>query len=152
MNQVLLYLSSLINLAGLAVSLCLGLYIVTRTPRSRLSWLAALTLWILSGWGLVAVGLARVLSHTGDALFAMAAARRVVGVRPRDLAGAAGPPLLGAGVMGALVYGIGAAPGWTDAPILRLVTQVTVGVVVYGALMALFHRRACLSTLAEMRR
>ena len=50
MSQVLLLVTSLVNLAGLAVSLCLGLYIVTRTPRSRLSWLAAFTLWILSGY------------------------------------------------------------------------------------------------------
>jgi hypothetical protein len=50
MNQVLSFVTSLVNLVGLAVSLCLGLYIVTRTPRSRLSWLAALTLWILSGY------------------------------------------------------------------------------------------------------
>jgi hypothetical protein len=50
MMQVLSFVTSLTNLVGLAVSLCLGLYIVTRTPQSRLSWLAALTLWILSGF------------------------------------------------------------------------------------------------------
>lgn len=48
MTQILYWLTTLVNLVGLAVSLCLSLYIVTRTPQSRLSWLAALTLWSLS--------------------------------------------------------------------------------------------------------
>jgi len=34
----------------MAVCLCLGFYLVTRTPRSRLSWLAALLLWSLTGF------------------------------------------------------------------------------------------------------
>jgi hypothetical protein len=42
------WINTLLSLAGLAASLCLGFYIVTRTPRSRLSRLAALTLWSLS--------------------------------------------------------------------------------------------------------
>jgi hypothetical protein len=48
MTQLLSFLTTLVSLIGLAVTLCLGLYIVTRTPRSRLSWLAALTLWAMS--------------------------------------------------------------------------------------------------------
>jgi len=36
------------NAVGLAVSLGLGLYLVTRASRSLLAWLAALTLWTLS--------------------------------------------------------------------------------------------------------
>ena len=47
MIPFLAFLTTLVNLIGLAVSLCLGLYIVTRTPGSRLSWLASLTLWSL---------------------------------------------------------------------------------------------------------
>jgi hypothetical protein len=50
MIAVLSWLSTLLNLAGLAVSLCLGFYLVTRTPRSRVAWLAALMLWVLSGF------------------------------------------------------------------------------------------------------
>ena len=47
MVPFLAFLTTLVNLIGLAVTLCLGLYIVTRTPGSRLSWLASLTLWSL---------------------------------------------------------------------------------------------------------
>jgi GAF domain-containing protein len=48
MIQVLAFLTTVINLLGLAICLCLGFYIVTRTPRSRISWLAALTLWSMA--------------------------------------------------------------------------------------------------------
>ncbi len=50
MIQLLAFVTTLINLVGLAVCLCLGFYIVTRTPRSGTSWLAALLLWSLSGF------------------------------------------------------------------------------------------------------
>jgi len=50
MISLLVWLTTLVNVGGLAVSLCLGLYLVTRPPRSRLSWLAALTLWSLCGF------------------------------------------------------------------------------------------------------
>jgi hypothetical protein len=46
--QFLAFLTTIVNLAGLAVCLCLGFYIVTRTPGSRPSWLAALLLWSLA--------------------------------------------------------------------------------------------------------
>jgi hypothetical protein len=36
------------DLVALAATLSLGLYIVTRSPRSRVSWLAALTLWCVA--------------------------------------------------------------------------------------------------------
>ena len=49
MLKPLVWLTTLVNVGGLAVSLCLGLYLVTRHPRSRLCWLAASTLWSLSG-------------------------------------------------------------------------------------------------------
>ena len=39
-----------LDLVALAASLWLGLYTVTRNPRSRVSWLAGLTLWSLSGY------------------------------------------------------------------------------------------------------
>ncbi len=39
-----------VNIVGLAVSLCLGLYVLTRTPHSSLSRLAALTLWSVTGF------------------------------------------------------------------------------------------------------
>jgi hypothetical protein len=42
-------LTSLVNFMCLALSLWLGFYIVTRSPRSRVSWLASATLWSLSG-------------------------------------------------------------------------------------------------------
>ena len=50
MIQFLAFVTTLINLFGLAVCLCLGFYVVTRTPRSRTSWLAALLLWSLTGF------------------------------------------------------------------------------------------------------
>jgi hypothetical protein len=42
--------TTLVDLLALAASLWLGLYIVTRNPRARVSWLAGLTLWSLSGY------------------------------------------------------------------------------------------------------
>jgi hypothetical protein len=50
MIQFLAFLTTLINLIGLAVCLCLGFYIVTRTLRSRISWLAAFLLWSVAGF------------------------------------------------------------------------------------------------------
>lgn len=41
-------LSTVINLVNMAASLWLGFYLVTRSARSRVSWLAALTLWSLA--------------------------------------------------------------------------------------------------------
>jgi GAF domain-containing protein len=43
-------LTSLLDFLTLAVSLWLGIYVVTRGPRSREAWLAGLTLWSLSGY------------------------------------------------------------------------------------------------------
>ncbi len=48
MADLLPIATTLFDLAALAASLSLGLYIVTRSPRSRVSWLAALTLWCLA--------------------------------------------------------------------------------------------------------
>ncbi len=48
MVSFLAFLTTVVNLIGLAITLCLGLYIVTRTPGSRLSWLAAFVLWACS--------------------------------------------------------------------------------------------------------
>lgn len=48
MDATLPAITTLFNLVALAVSLGLGLFIVTRSPRSRASWLAALTLWCLA--------------------------------------------------------------------------------------------------------
>ena len=46
---ILFTLTSIVNFICLALSLWLGFYIVTRSPRSRVSWLASATLWSLSG-------------------------------------------------------------------------------------------------------
>jgi GAF domain len=48
--QDLTTLTTFINLLSLAAALWLGFYIVTRSPRSLLSWLAALTLWFLGSY------------------------------------------------------------------------------------------------------
>lgn len=50
LNELLLALTGTINLIGLIVSLWLGFFIVTRSPRSRVSWLAGATLWSLAGY------------------------------------------------------------------------------------------------------
>jgi GAF domain-containing protein len=50
--QFLTWFAILVNLVGLAVTLSLGLYLVTRTPRSRLAWLAALALWATTAFAL----------------------------------------------------------------------------------------------------
>jgi len=44
----LLTLTSIVNFLALAISLWLGFYIVTRSPRRQVSWLAALTLWSMT--------------------------------------------------------------------------------------------------------
>jgi hypothetical protein len=44
----MVFITTLVNLVGLAGSLWLGFYILTRSPRSHVSWLAALTLWSLA--------------------------------------------------------------------------------------------------------
>jgi len=48
--QALFALSAAANFLSLVVSLWLGFYIVTRSPRSKVSWLASATLWSLSGY------------------------------------------------------------------------------------------------------
>jgi hypothetical protein len=48
MISLLAGLTIFVNVVGLAISLGLGLYLVTRAGRSLLAWLAALTLWALS--------------------------------------------------------------------------------------------------------
>jgi hypothetical protein len=49
-GELLSALTAATNFVGLVVSLWLGLYIVTRSPRSRVSWLASGTLWALAGY------------------------------------------------------------------------------------------------------
>jgi len=48
-ESFLFTLTSIVNFICLALSLWLGFYIVTRSPRSRVSWLASATLWSLAG-------------------------------------------------------------------------------------------------------
>lgn len=48
--QDLTTLTTFINLLALASALWLGFYIITRSPHSPLSWLAALTLWFLGSY------------------------------------------------------------------------------------------------------
>jgi len=48
MDNLLPAVTTLFDLVAMAASLSLGLYIVTRSPRSQVSWLAALTLWCIS--------------------------------------------------------------------------------------------------------
>jgi hypothetical protein len=49
-GEFLTTLTTVTNFAGLVVSLWLGFYIVTRSPRSQISWLASGTLWALTGY------------------------------------------------------------------------------------------------------
>jgi hypothetical protein len=39
-----------VNLIALAVAIWLGIYIVTRSPRSQIAWLAGLALWSIGGY------------------------------------------------------------------------------------------------------
>jgi len=48
--STLAQVTSAVSFLSMAVSLWLGCYIVTRSPRSRLAWLAGLTLWSLAGF------------------------------------------------------------------------------------------------------
>jgi hypothetical protein len=49
-TDLLVWLTTIINAALLAMALCLGLYVVTRTLRGWVTWLAALMLWSLAGF------------------------------------------------------------------------------------------------------
>ena len=44
------FLTTAVNVLAMALSVWLGFYIVTRSARSRLSWVAALTLWSLAAY------------------------------------------------------------------------------------------------------
>lgn len=44
------FLTLVVNLIALAASVWLGFYLVTRSPRTAVSWLAALALWVLAGY------------------------------------------------------------------------------------------------------
>ena len=46
--MILAQLTSATSLAAMAVSLWLGCYVVTRSPRRRLAWLAGFTLWLVA--------------------------------------------------------------------------------------------------------
>ncbi len=50
MLYLFFWLITIVNVACLAIALCLGLYIVTRTPRGWETWLASLTLWSTAGF------------------------------------------------------------------------------------------------------
>lgn len=50
MIYLIFWLATIVNVICLAIALCLGLYIVTRTPRGWRTWLAGLTLWSLAGF------------------------------------------------------------------------------------------------------
>ncbi|MFC2046072.1 hypothetical protein ACFLTC_00940 [Chloroflexota bacterium] len=50
MTYVLVWLTTIINAVLLAIALCLGLYVVTRTLRGWVTWLAGLMLWSLAGF------------------------------------------------------------------------------------------------------
>ena len=50
MFYLVFWLTTIVNVLCLAIALCLGLYVVTRTPRDWETWLAALTLWALAGF------------------------------------------------------------------------------------------------------
>jgi hypothetical protein len=48
MDQLWAWITTSVNIVGLAVALCLGFRVVARTPGRRRSWLAAPTLWSLT--------------------------------------------------------------------------------------------------------
>ncbi len=47
---MLLTFTVVVNFVGLAVAIWLGIYIVTRSPRSTIAWLAGLVLWSVAGF------------------------------------------------------------------------------------------------------
>ena len=51
MQYIILYnFTILANLVGLGLCVWLGIYIITRSPRSTVAWLAGLTLWSMGSW------------------------------------------------------------------------------------------------------
>jgi hypothetical protein len=66
LDELLFASTSAINFVCLTVSLWLGFYIVTRSPRSRVSWLASTTLWSLCGYFLNS--LTYIQSQSGEGL------------------------------------------------------------------------------------
>jgi polyferredoxin len=49
-TDLFVWLTTTINVILLAIALCLGLYVVTRTLRGWVTWLAGLMLWSLAGF------------------------------------------------------------------------------------------------------
>jgi hypothetical protein len=49
-TDLFVWLTTTINAILLTIALCLGLYVVTRTLRGWVTWLAGLMLWSLAGF------------------------------------------------------------------------------------------------------
>lgn len=94
----------------------------------------------LSSWGLIAIGLARLLSFCGQAVFNTAAARAVLAFGAGRTLAVVGPAMLSAGAMGGAVAAIGTLPALEEHALARLGIQIATGIMVYSLLVALFHR------------
>ena len=94
----------------------------------------------LSPWGLIAIGLARLVSFCGQAVFNTAAAGVVLGLATRRMLANVLPAMLSAGLMGLAVAAVGTLPALDAHLLARLGIQIMVGVMVYAALVLLFHR------------
>ena len=106
---------------------------------------------LLSGWGLVAVGLARVVSNLVEAAYVARVSGRELGIGPLRTLRLAGPIATTACVMGLCVVAIGQLGWLQSSALLRLTAQIACGAVVYTLLAAVFHRRSLQSAYAKLR-
>ena len=108
-------------------------------------------LWFLSGWGLVAAGLARLIAFAADAIYSLFAARTVLNLGIWRSAQLIAPLATSTAVMGIIVFALGQLEVFSSLPVLRLLAQIVAGVAVYGLLLWGFHRRQFEQALQQLR-
>jgi len=109
------------------------------------------SLWLLSGWGLVAAGLARLIAFAADALYSLFAARSELQLGIFTSARLITPLALSTATMGLIVFYTGQWPPLSDLPLPRLLAQIAVGVAIYGVFLVGFHRGQFRDILQQLR-
>lgn len=108
-------------------------------------------LWLLSGWGLVAAGVARFVAFAVDANYAVLVARKVLNIRARTTVRLILPLFVTTSVMGGLVYSLDYFAVLAAWPLPQLLLQIAVGVAFYGILLGVFHRRQLATMISQLR-
>ncbi|MES1950904.1 polysaccharide biosynthesis protein [Salinisphaera sp. S4-8] len=111
----------------------------------------AVALVMLSPLGLIAIGIARVLSTTVLAGFYLRVARPVFGIDRLAFIASIVPSLINASIMAAAVVAIGRVDGLAQSPAVCLIVQVGAGVLIYTSLALVFQRTLFASVLNALR-